>query len=192
MTRVVLVALALAVSGATCAATGEPELAGLMRELATVPSARARFVETKQVALLKAPLVLTGTLSYERPDHLEKHVLTPYDERIVIAGTQVTVENNARNQTRNVSVASNPTLLALVESLRATLAGDLVALERHFEVTLERAASEWTIALVPRDPGTLALITRIRLTGRGNQLRHIDIEEAGGDRSNMSIQDDTR
>jgi outer membrane lipoprotein-sorting protein len=192
VTRVECVALIFAAASAVGALAAEPSLADLMRQLAGVPSARARFTETKQVALLKAPLILTGTLSYERPDRLEKHVLSPYDERIAIAGTQVTVENNTRGRTQNLSVASNPTLLALVESLRATLAGDLVALERHFEVSLERRADDWTLALVPREPGTLALITRIRLTGSGNQLRHIDIEEAGGDRSAMSIQDDTR
>ena len=192
MTRVLCVALVLAAAGVDCASAAEPALVDLMRELASVPRARARFTETKHVALLKAPLTLTGTLSYERPDRLEKHVLAPYDERIAIAGTQVTVDNNTRGRTQNVSVASNPTLLALVESLRATLAGDLAALERHFEVTLERKADQWTIALVPREAGTLALITRISLTGSGNRLRRIDIEEAGGDRSEMSIQDDTR
>ena len=192
MTRVLCVALVLAAAGVDCASAAEPALVDLMRELASVPRARARFTETKHVALLKAPLTLTGTLSYERPDRLEKHVLAPYDERIAITGTQVTVENNTRGRTQNVSVASNPTLLALIESLRATLAGDLAALERHFEVTLERKVDQWTIALVPREPGTLALITRISLTGSGAQLRRIDIEEAGGDRSEMSIQDDTR
>jgi outer membrane lipoprotein-sorting protein len=192
VTRVLCVALVLAAAGAVGVSAAEPALADLMRQLAGVPRARARFTETKHVALLTAPLTLTGTLSYDRPDRLEKHVLTPYDERIAIAGTQVTVENNTRGRTQNVSVASNPTLHALVESLRATLAGDLAALERHFDVTLERKGDEWTIVLVPREPGTLALIARIRLGGSGNQLRRIDIEEAGGDRSEMSIQDDAR
>jgi outer membrane lipoprotein-sorting protein len=186
------VALVLAAAVAAGVSAAEPALDDLMRQLAGVPRARARFTETKQVALLKTPLTLTGTLSYERPDRLEKHVLTPYDERIAIVGTQVTVENNTRGRMQNVSVGSNPTLHALVESLRATLAGDLAALERHFDVTLERKGEVWTIVLVPREPGTLALITRIRLGGSGNQLRRIDIEEAGGDRSEMSIQDDTR
>ena len=192
MTRVLCAALVLAAAGVVGVSAAEPALADLMRQLAGVPRARARFTETKHVALLTTPLTLTGTLSYDRPDRLEKHVLTPYDERIAIAGTQVTIENNSRGRTQNVSVASNPTLHALVESLRATLAGDLASLEQHFDVTLERKGDDWTIVLVPREPGTLALIARIRLGGSGSQLRRIDIEEAGGDRSEMSIQDDTR
>ena len=71
-----------------------------MRAFAGVQSARARFTETKQLALLKAPLVLTGTLTYQRPDRLEKHVLTPYDERIAIAGTEISVDNKSRGRTQ--------------------------------------------------------------------------------------------
>ena len=187
-----LVAAFLLAAASTAPAAGaiEPALADVMRELAAVPSARARFTETKQVALLKSPLVLTGTLTYERPDRLEKHVLAPYDERIAIVGTQVIVENKTRARTQSFSAASNSTLQALVESLRATLAGDLASLERHFAVAFEGNAREWAIVLVPRDAGTLLLIARIRLAGAGNRLRRIDIDETGGDRSEMSIQDE--
>jgi outer membrane lipoprotein-sorting protein len=183
--------LALVIT-AQAAFAAEPALADVMRQLAAVPSARARFTETKQVALLKTPLVLTGTLRYERPNKLEKHVLTPYDERIAIVGSEVSVENKTRGRTQNLSATSNSTLQALVESLRATLAGDLASLERHFDVAFEGTASEWAIVLVPRDAGTLALITRIRLAGTGDRLHRIDIDEAGGDRSEMSIQDERR
>ena len=193
MKRLLAIAFLVAVViTAQAAVAADPALADVMRQLAAVPSARARFTETKQVALLKTPLVLTGTLRYERPDQLEKHVLTPYDERIAIAGNEVRVENKTRGRTQNLSAASNSTLQALVESLRATLAGDLASLERHFDVVFEGTASEWAIVLVPRDAETLALITRIRLAGTADRLRRIDIDEAGGDRSEMSIQDERR
>lgn len=191
--RLLATAVLLAVASAAHAAVAAaPALAEVMRQLAAVPSAQARFTETKQVALLKTPLVLTGTLRYERPDRLEKHVLTPYDERIAIVGNEVSVENKTRGRTQNLSAASNSTLQALVESLRATLAGDLASLERHFDVVFEGNAGEWAIVLVPRDAGAMALITRIRLTGAGDRLRRIDIDEAGGDRSEMSIEDERR
>jgi len=144
------------------------------------------------MALLNAPLVLAGTLRYERPDRLEKHVLIPYDERVAIAGTEIIVENKARGRSQRFSASSNASLQALVESLRATLAGDLPALERHFDVAFEGSARDWAVVLVPRGAETLALITRIRIAGAGDRLRRIDIDEAGGDRSRMSIEDETR
>ena len=193
MKRLLATALLLAlVITAQAAFAAEPALADVMRQLAAVPSAQARFTERKQIALLKTPLVLTGTLRYERPNKLEKHVLTPYDERIAIVGNEVSVENKTRGRTQNLSAAANSTLQALVESLRATLAGDLASLKRHFDVVFEGNAGEWAIVLVPRDAGTLALITRIRLAGTGDRLHRIDIDEAGGDRSEMSIEDERR
>lgn len=191
MTRALAVALLVA-GAAHAASTADPALTEVMRNLAAVPTARARFTETREVALLKAPLVLTGTLRYERPDRLEKHVLTPYDERVAIAGTEITVENKARGRSQRFSASSNASLLALVESLRATLAGDLPALERYFDVAFEGGARDWAVVLVPRGAETLALIARIRIAGAGDRLRRIDIDEAGGDQSRMSIEDETR
>jgi outer membrane lipoprotein-sorting protein len=187
-----LALLAAAAVAAHAAGAQDASLADVMRELAAVPSAQARFTETKQVALLKSPLVTTGTLSYQRPDRLEKHVLSPYDERISIVGTEISVVNKARGRAQTFSADSNSTLQALIESLRATLAGDLPALERHFAVSFDGSAREWAIVLVPRDAGTVALIARIRLAGSGGRLTRIDIDEAGGDRSVMTIQDEPR
>ncbi len=187
-----LAAALIAAALAAPALAEEPALAEVMRAFAGVQSARARFTETKQIALLKAPLVLTGTLTYQRPDRLEKHVLTPYDERIAIVGTDISVDNASRARTQTFSAASNPTLQALIESLRATLAGDLPALERHFAVAFEGTPGEWTIVLVPRDAATLALISRIRLAGASSRLARIDIDEAGGDRSQMTVREEPR
>jgi outer membrane lipoprotein-sorting protein len=164
----------------------------LMQMLAGVPAARASFVETRQVALLSQPLVVTGRLAWNRPDRLERHVLTPNDERIVIVGTEVTVENRARRQTRTFSLAASPALFALIESLRGTLAGDLPALQRHFAVALEGQRDNWTLVLVPGNAELAAAITRIRMSGVGAGLRRIEIDEAGGDRSVTTLSDDPR
>ena len=60
--------------------------AELMQVLSDVPSSRARFIETRHSALLKKPLVLSGRLVYRRPDRLEKHVQTPFEESIIDRG----------------------------------------------------------------------------------------------------------
>lgn len=180
-------ALVLLVALAPATAAADFSLPDLMQMLARVPSARARFTETKQVALLSKPLVVTGRLAYVRPDRLERHVLTPHDERVAIVGSQVTVENRTRNQTRTFSTSADPMLLALVESLRATLAGDLPALERFFAVTLHGQRDDWTLVLVPRDAQVAATIARIRIGGAQSGLRRLEIDEAGGDRSVTSI-----
>jgi outer membrane lipoprotein-sorting protein len=181
-------AFALTLMQAASAAAAEFTLADLMRMLAGVPSAAAAFTETRRLALLDSPLVLKGRLAYTRPDRLEKHVLDPYDERTVVAGNTVTIENRTRNRTTTLSLASAPAVLTLVESLRATLSGDVAALERHYAVQLAGTAPDWMLTLTPREPGVAALITAMRLTGKGSQVLRLEVEESGGDSTMMVME----
>ncbi len=163
------------------------ELPALMELLAAVPASKDSFTETKHSAFLSAPLVLKGTLAYARPDRLEKNVLAPYEERTVVAGSSVTMENRALQQSRTFSLASSAPLSALVESMRATLAGDRAALERHYRVQLEGKAEAWSMTLVPREKRLASLVTRIQIAGARERLKRIEVEEASGDRSVMLI-----
>jgi len=144
-----LLLLAACLAGAAPAAA--LELDAVLGLLAAVPAAKNNFTETKHSALLSAPLVLKGTLAYQRPDRLEKNVLSPYEERTVIAAGSVTVENRTTKQTRTFSLASSQAVAALVESMRATLAGDRASLERHYKLKLEGQLEAWVIELAPRD-----------------------------------------
>jgi outer membrane lipoprotein-sorting protein len=161
------------------------DLRELMAALAQVPEAKDSFVETRHSAVLTAPLVLKGELAYVRPDRMEKQVLAPYFERTVISGGSVTIEN--RSTKRTFSLASSAPVSALIESLRATLAGDRAALERHYEVQLEGREASWTLTLAPRDAKLAALVKRIQIAGARVQLKRIEIEETAGDRSVMLI-----
>ena len=163
------------------------ELPALMELLAAVPASKDSFSETKHSAVLSTPLLLKGTLSYARPDRLEKNVLAPYEERTVVAGSSVTMENRALQQTRTFSLASSSPLSAFVESMRATLAGDRAALERHYRVQLEGKAEAWTMTLVPREKKLASLVKRIQIAGARERLKRIEVEETSGDRSVMLI-----
>lgn len=177
--------LAAALAWPACAA--EFDLAALMEMLAGVASAKDDFTETKHSALLSTPLVLKGSLVYARPDRLEKIVLAPYEERTVIAGNSVTIENRTLKQTRTFSLASSAAVSALVESMRATLAGDRATLERHYSVQLDGRAEAWRLGLAPRERKLAAMIKRIQISGVRERVKRIEIEEASGDRSVMLI-----
>ena len=163
------------------------ELPALMELLAAVPAAKDSFTETKYSAVLSTPLLLKGTLAYVRPDRLEKSVHAPYEERTVIAGNSVTMENRTLQQTRTFSLASSAPVSAFVESMRATLAGDRMALERHYRVQLEGKPEAWTMTLLPREEKLAALVKSIRIAGVRERLKRIEVDEASGDRSVMLI-----
>ena len=159
----------------------------LMAGLAEVRESRARFTEEKQVSLLTAPLRMSGTLRYVRPDQLEKSVTHPYVESLRIHGDRV--EWQRQQRTRTLSLRSQPQILALVDSIRATLAGDLAALNLHYRVKFDGERSQWKITLEPRDDSLAQSIALIHLQGSAQQLRRVEIIEANSDRSVMTIQE---
>ncbi|HEX6239644.1 MAG TPA: LolA-related protein, partial [Polyangiales bacterium] len=127
------------------------DLQALLREMAAVPASRTRFVETRHLALLTQPLELKGNLSYERPGRLVKHVQAPFDELLTVDGDTLTLVNRTKGEQRVVSLREQPALGVLVESLRATLAGDGAQLERHYRVAFSGTREAWQLRLVPRD-----------------------------------------
>ena len=164
-------------------------LPDLMRELAQVPAAEAQFTETRQLGLLRAPLELRGTLHYERPNRLERRVSFPYEETIRIDGDQVSLDNPARRVHRKFSLARLPAAFAMIESLRATLAGDLGALERYYQVKLAGAREAWVLSLTPRETEVASMLAQVRLQGTADRITQIEYDEAAGDRTVIIVRD---
>jgi outer membrane lipoprotein-sorting protein len=180
--------VALGIPGFAQALTAEE----LMQALSNVPSSRARFIETRHSAMLKKPLVLTGQLVYRRPDRLEKHVQSPFVESITIEGTRVSITRAGAEPDRMFTLPATGAAQALIESLRATLAGDLPALERHFAVAVSGTPGDWTMSLTPRDATLGAVVLRVDFAGKDNRVQRIEVLEAGGDRSVTTIKDEDR
>ena len=190
--RVAMLWLGLA-AGSTAAAA-EPALSAgdwglpqLMRTLAQVKSASAQFTERKTVHMLNAPLVTSGTLTYTAPDHMRKITVSPTPEHFALDGDQVTIVNGASHDTHSFSVTDYPQIGGLVEGIRATLAGDLPALDRFYTVRLTGTPSDWQILLEPKDGDLARFIKWVRIAGRDDQIRAIKTEESDGDGSEMTI-----
>ena len=83
-----------------------------------------------------------------------------------------------------------PAVRAFVESIRGTLAGDLKVLRRFYRVELEGSLSDWRLHLLPSDPQMAELVQKVVIGGAGGQVRRIEILEASGDRSVMTITKD--
>jgi len=188
----------LLLAAATCglatgaAAGAEFGTRELMQALAEIQQASARFIETRYSPLLKSPIVLRGTLSYRRPDRLEKHVLSPYDERILIEGEQVTIDNRTRDWKKTLSIAAAPGLAGLVASIRATRAGELRTLERFYRVEAGGNKERWWLRLRPHDPEIAEYLNTMTFKGSGPRVERIDVDEASGDRTVMEISEEVR
>jgi hypothetical protein len=190
-------ALALSVVAALPAAAQSPTaqaprwgLPQLMASLQQVKSASGQFVEHKTLRVLNQPLVASGTLLYVAPDQVQKITVSPQRERLALSGDTLTVEGGPDDRTRTMSLASYPEVAAFVEGIRATLAGDLPALERFYTVQLAGDPTSWQIDLQPREERLRKLVQSIRIRGSGDQIRAVDTEQGDGDHSEMSIVED--
>jgi hypothetical protein len=157
----------------------------LMQQFAARGHSRATFVERKTLAVLKRPVESSGELVYVAPDHLEKLTLLPKPEKLQLDQGMLSVQRGKRRY--NLAMRDYPDVAAFVDTIRATLAGDLPALERSFTLEFRQTSSDWVLVLQPREPRLARLITRIRITGKEAGLNEVTIESADGDRSVMTI-----
>jgi outer membrane lipoprotein-sorting protein len=191
--RMYVIAALLAVSGG--AAWGQPAapiapqwgLPVLMKSLSEVRAQTANFVERKYMSVLTQPLEASGTLVYLAPAKLQKDTLKPKPQRLVVEGDKLTIEDGSQDRSRTLSLADYPQIGAIVESIRATLAGDQKTLEQFYTVALSGNAAHWQLMLAPRDKKVQEMVKSIRVVGHDALIDEVETLEANGDRTDMTI-----
>ena len=163
------------------------DLPQVMRLLAARRHGQVDFVEQHFLSVLKRPVESYGVMIYDAPNRLEKRTVEPRPEDLVLDGNELTVERKGR--THVLDLAAYPSILPFIESLRATLAGDLPALERVFDVDFAGNLDRWTLSLSPRDSKVSKIVSRVRIDGSRDVLLKVEILEANGDRSLMTLRD---
>jgi len=176
-------ALGVLVLAWLCGASSD--LDAVMGLLAMRQHGRVEFVEQQFLAILDHPVESSGELRYDAPDHLEKRTLLPRPETLVLAGGALTVERGGRRHV--LDMHRYPQIQPFVESIRATLAGDRSALERVFHVEFAGSVERWNLVLVPLDRQLAKSVARVQIDGSRDQLLKIEIRQADGDRSLMTL-----
>ena len=161
------------------------DLGELMRQLSGRRHGEVSFVEQHFLKLLKHPAESYGELTYDAPDRLEKRTVEPKAETLTLAGDVLTVVRGGR--VRTLDLKAYPTLVPFIESIRATLAGDLPSLERLFTVDFAGTAARWRLTLTPRDAQVAKTVSRVTIDGASDTLTTVEIIETDGDRSLMTL-----
>jgi hypothetical protein len=183
----VLVIVTLLLSSVAALGQQDPgsDLGELMRQLAARRHGEVSFVEQHFLKLLKRPAESYGELTYDAPDRLEKRTVEPKAETLTLAGDVLTVVRGGR--ARTLDLKAYPTLAPFIESIRATLAGDLPSLERLFTVDFAGTLARWRLTLTPRDVQVAKTVSRVTIDGAGDTLTTVEIIETDGDRSLMTL-----
>jgi len=167
------------------AATPSIDFDDVMHLLAQRQHGRVEFVEQQFLAVLNHPVESSGELRYDAPDRLEKRTLEPRAETLVLAGGALTEERGEHR--RVLDLHRYPQILPFVESIRATLTGDRGALERIFHVEFAGSVERWSLTLLPLDPQLTRIVKQVQIDGSRDQLLRVEIRQADGDRSLMTL-----
>lgn len=184
---VALIAFAALLASATqsAAQAGKFDLVRLMQLLSLAPEAEVPYTERKYSSLLAEPIVSSGTLSYRRPDTVEKNMATPRSERFRIVGGDLIVVRNGAQQ--RYPLSSQPLLSAFAASLRGVLAGDAALLRSHYRLALEGEEQDWRLEMIPLEEEIGRYVERITVSGRAGRIEQIEVREASGDRSVLQV-----
>ena len=159
----------------------------LMASLARLPERHATFQEQKTLGALDRTLHSSGRLFYRRPGHLEKITLAPRPESVIVDGERLSLVS-ADGTSHVIDLDNQPELRALVDTLRASLSGNLATLRRLYRVSVEGSMGAWHLTLVPSDQRIAHFLRGTTIDGAGTDLREIRIVEANGDEQRMTIE----
>lgn len=161
------------------------DLNEVLAQLALRKHGHAEFIEQKFISSLDRPLESSGELRFDAPDHLEQRTLKPRAEALVLDNGTLTVDRGRTH--RVMDIHEFPQVEPLVESIRATLAGDRAALERLFRLEFSGGISRWTLTLVPLQSKVKQMVSQVKIDGVRDQLIKVEIRQTDGDRSLMTL-----
>jgi hypothetical protein len=184
MTRLLALGVFLLVGAPFALAAGE-DLDRVMSALAQRKHGHVSFVEKKFIALLDRPVESSGELLYDAPDRLEKRTIKPKPESLVLEGGIVSAQRGRHHYV--LDLKQYPQVVPFIESIRATLAGDRAALERVFKVDFTGSFEHWTLGLTPLDSKLARTVKEIHIEGEKDFIHSMEIREADGDRSLLTI-----
>lgn len=179
--------LAAPAHGARCDSS-DACLALLGAAQAATRSVDARFVQTKYVALLDAPLVSTGRFRFRRPDHVRLDVETPQASTVLIAGRSITIPGLAASEQQ--ALAGSP-MTAMFTELGALFAGQLDHAPGQFAVAASSVGDGIDVTLTPTAPDQQRLFRSIalRFAGPDTIIQSMRLDEALGDRLEVELRD---
>ena len=140
---------------------------------------RAEFVQTKQMAALKRPLVTRGRLTFSRSQGVLWQIEQPYRMSYLLGEARI-VEIGSDGVRRVRETRDVPGLAQVGRVFRAVLGANSDALREYFDATVQGDPGKWAIELKPRQPQLAQYLGGMQLSG-GRFVEEIRISETGGD-----------
>ncbi|QKG98457.1 outer membrane lipoprotein carrier protein LolA [Shewanella oneidensis MR-1] len=152
-------------------------LLALSQKLNLGETVRGHFVQSRQLKVLKKPLISQGQFVFDKDQGLIWQQLAPFESLLILKDKQlIQRDSQGRVQVSNADASASAAAMGdLLPSLvSAMLGGDISGLSNHFELhflaqetlTKEKSAKEnWQLGLTPKDPLMKKAIANMVLEG---------------------------
>lgn len=188
MPKFPLIALAQIILLAARLSAGETtgDLIARLAKAAPAGGVVADFRETKSLALLRNPVVETGTLAYLQPDFFRRTVKSPVESTMLFDGESLWVIFPGENLAERYPARTN-------RAIRDSLAGisaiwDIVRLKQRFHVESGIENGNHVLKLTPRERSLRKTLSGVVVTlDSALKLREIRIETVDGNCSRIEI-----
>lgn len=159
----------------------------LQRLLQASPRPSVEFQESRESPWLSAPVTSRGTMR-STPASLEKRVESPRQETWRLLPDRIEWQAASGGPVKEILFSQAPALAALADVMRRVVAGDIVALQRDFDVQISGDDRVWRAQLKPRKPEVGRQIEQVELQGTGRTLQVIIVVERQGERTTTRLQ----
>jgi len=150
-------------------------LTQITARLVKTPITQGHFRQEKHLKILRKPLISTGAFTYHQSKGVIWKTLTPVISVLLV------------NRSRLLTAQGEQAVpAAFGEIFNALLGGDLKRLSEGFVISVADQQPVWRIELTPKDQLLKKIINSMVLSG-DNELRSLDIHEAGGNVARIEL-----
>jgi hypothetical protein len=169
-------------------ATPETDLlAQLASQLEQHAIVKASFVQTRQMAALKRPIVTRGHMAFSRRDGVFWWIEQPLQVSYWLTEQRV-VEIAADGSRREHDQRSNAAMAQVGRLMRAMLGAQTDALRQQFEIKVQGNPAQWEMELTPRQSQVARYIKELHISG-GRFIESLRVQEVSGDLTTIRLSD---
>lgn len=148
----------------------------LVAELQKKGAIFATFTENRYLPFKKIPVIFTGELRLSPDCGLSLHYLKPEDRTMIVDALGVILRDGSG---RSRELPADPRALAATSALLHVMRFDFDELAKSFSTYAAGDRALWHLAFEPKDEALSRSLSRIVVTGEGDQVRRIQLRKSG-------------
>lgn len=161
----------------------------LERELSTISSLRADFVQTKRLAIFDDEITSRGAYYYLTPDHVRMDMTSPFRSVLIARKRNIAKYELIGEDWRKLDLATSDIILMVTDQIADWMRGRLCSRPEFYDVSARRGG-QTIVTLTPKHEEFQRMISAIELelNESEDRLNSVTIREPSGDFTRLDFE----